>query len=107
MRISDWSSDVCSSDEHGFPFEASVEPAADACGRQPRKAADDVTLQAVAVGVAEVPLLRGVDAGQLAVVVGRHTQALGSEVPALPPVDRKRTRMTSSQYCANRMTSSA
>src|SRR3546814_4091352 len=100
MRISDWSSDVCSSDLHGFPFEASVEPAADACGRQPRKAADEVTLQAVAVGVAEVPLIRGVDAGQLAVVVGRHTQALGRDVPALPPVelraDRKSTRLNSS-----------
>src|SRR3546814_4634559 len=115
MRISDWSSDVCSSDlgEEGLAGAALVvvddgevllERALELPGRRHqrrcRPAVDEKDDGVVAVLAADVdPLVDAADprlAGFLD--AGRGADALQ---------DRKSTRLNSSHYCASRMPSSA
>src|SRR3546814_8040750 len=104
MRISDWSSDVCSSDLHPVRH----------LDRDARGAVEDAALvvhadpapehEAFAEVVRRPPLAHAlgepVGAGQSGVVGAglRHR---------LPQVDRKRTRLNSSHTCAYRMPSSS
>src|SRR3546814_6724159 len=118
MRISDWSSDVCSSDLGGFPYvvegETVVEQAdegADRAGgvivlrlrQQQRRAPLEIAqIDVVAEGRADdfAPRIDDQHHLRLGIVPGRIR-------PPADRRDRKGTRLNSSHYCASRMPSTA
>src|SRR3546814_6385741 len=96
MRISDWSSDVCSSDLHAGHHR----------GDGHVRGGDARTAEAVEGDAAGGDVVAGVEGGHAPEVA-----ALGADLHARAPhhvvEDRKSTRLNSSHYCATRMTSSA
>src|SRR3546814_5677212 len=110
MRISDWSSDVCSSD---LAFVAALGGAAnlvsvEACTTRLRlivadqSAVDDAALSALgARGI----ILPSENAAQ--VVLGPVADLVAEEVRGALAGDRKRTRLNSSHSCASCMPSTA
>src|SRR3546814_7241422 len=117
MRISDWSSDVCSSDLRRGSRRAGADPRLLAADRR------EALHQAVAARDAAQPhLLRRDGHGDLLRLRERHPDApqqpsgVRADPPDEPAVadvgpvrreDRKSTRLNSSHACASRMTSSA
>src|SRR3546814_2525407 len=119
MRISDWSSDVCSSDLFGRglarqhvdgnlladAIDRAIGEAADrgaVGGDVGRDEEDLVLLDPIVSSAGEHRARRGATGVECEAVVADHRHAArGGEV------DRKSTRLTSSHYCAARMPSSA
>src|SRR3546814_10730719 len=111
MRISDWSSDVCSSDLgvpdleeiHHPPEEGEIGDA----GFETGKSRQDEAAAAV-----EGHCLRRARAAPLDVVIDLAVGVCMRQFPRREPFlefgqDRKSTRLHSSHYCASRMPSSA
>src|SRR3546814_8003440 len=108
MRISDWSSDVCSSDlppKRGRGAAAATPDATASCIHQPAA----VEPQHAAAARGEVFVVGHQHQGGAGIGVHREQQldhrlaGVGVEVAG----DRKSTRLNSSHYCAARMPSSA
>src|SRR3546814_6448561 len=107
MRISDWSSDVCSSDltMFGVTTKAVQQIAARLEDRY-----DCLVFHATGVGGRSLEKLA--DSGLLAAAIDLTTtevcdMMMGGVFPADADRDRKSTRLNSSHYCASRMPSSA
>src|SRR3546814_2991589 len=104
MRISDWSSDVCSSDLHPFHLLAeNARPFADEGQHADRFGIGLAGWQALAYG--DQPVALAVDLHVVAVIVGLHADRDIDR--AARPGARKSTRLNSSHYSAHRMPSSA
>src|SRR3546814_1705812 len=105
MRISDWSSDVCSSDLDGDVSLARHHRRVDHVHRVEHR-----RQQAAERYLGERP---GVEVGDVALVLDGHLRQAGvGELPCeaaelLGELDRKSTRLNSSHYCESRMPSAA
>src|SRR3546814_8553995 len=117
LRISDWSSDVCSSDLHQVRREDR-----EICILTGRQRALDVPLAGKPRGPLRPEPERGLPVEHVLLAVERHAaERLAGRQPVEadpgivggdtrrvgPGTDRKRTRLNSSHYCASRMPSSA
>src|SRR3546814_3302865 len=110
MRISDWSSDVCSSDLRGYgyqrlgPFDPNGDPVG---GRSINEFALEARYRFGNFGI--VPFVDAGNAYASTFPTGADLR-FGAGIGARYPTnfgDRKRTRLDSSLYCASRMPSFA
>src|SRR3546814_2179027 len=113
MRISDWSSDVCSSDllivapnERKVRIEVGYGLEGDLPDATANAIITNEILPAFRQGDYPAGIAAGVDAIILA-IEGAYQPMERRESRGFPPVDRKSTRLNSSHYCASRMPSSA